>query len=174
MKDLDLERRCLATLQRVSRAEFLTPATILRSFSKASGISQEHILGKRKTYDLALVRHFFFFALYSCLQISQNRISTLYHKDHTSIMYACRRIEPLFEDYRDENHNETFPILSGSSVYVAVPARLQYQVEDIMDFVAEQGRIPFCPLISFPLERYGHTYCDKRVIKKNLRCLIGS
>lgn len=38
--------------------------------------------------------------------------------------------------------------------YAATPARLKHKIEEIMDYMQEEGQLPFHPFIAFPYERY--------------------
>lgn len=72
----------------------LTIATrIMEAVAKDNGFRLDDLAGPRRTAGLAWARHMAMAATRRATSLSFPQIGRLYNRDHSSVVYACQRIE---------------------------------------------------------------------------------
>jgi chromosomal replication initiator protein len=74
------------------------PQDIIRRVAQSFGISLERMLGRERTREVALPRQIAMYLLRQEANISLPQIGdALGGRDHTTVMYACQKVEELLE-----------------------------------------------------------------------------
>jgi chromosomal replication initiator protein len=95
----DLVDSALADL--VAEAKSLEPSQLVEAVGKAFGISQERLLSRDRSAEVALARQVAMYLLREEAQLSLPVIGELLGgRDHTTVMHGCQKIGELLE--RDE------------------------------------------------------------------------
>lgn len=75
----------------ISEAQGKTARSIVDAVAAKHGFDPEQLLGKGRYQDVAAARHEAMFRIRTELKWSLPRIGALFHRDHSTVIYALRR-----------------------------------------------------------------------------------
>lgn len=91
------------------------PKHIVQAVAAAAGISEQELLGEHRYGPLTLARHAAMWLIKKRLpECSFNQIGRLFHRDHTSVYHAVRRIGKLCE----ANDNATTALITAAEQFL--------------------------------------------------------
>jgi chromosomal replication initiation ATPase DnaA len=107
-----MEPGYITTNQIVSSFRRRTVREILKISSAHFGISENIIIGPTKPKEVVLARQIAQYVSYNYCSASLPQVGAVFNRDHTTVLYAVRKIEALIEGGDDEvrRHVETIRI----------------------------------------------------------------
>lgn len=95
---VDVARRVLGDLYATRREEPTTPSAVIAAVSEHFGTDAEALKGTRRTKDVSLARHVAMYLLRETSSLSSPQVGlALGGRDHSTVLYAQRKIENLLD-----------------------------------------------------------------------------
>lgn len=87
----DLAERALRTIVMVRDKKRITPESIMDAVAEKYRVRREDLLSGRRSQDVAMPRQLAIYLTRELTDLSTTRIGSAFDRDHSTIMYACKR-----------------------------------------------------------------------------------